>query len=294
MTNWQPEVDEIERRKQLAYRMGGEARVADQHTRGKLTVRERIAALLDAESFREHGVLAGSAEYDGANLTDFRPANFITGRGLIEGRPVVVGGGDITARARPGGGGRARSKGDYADEMALGLKVPMIRLIDGFGADVRAVASIGRTYLPANDHWLTYCLLLSEVPVVAVALGAVAGLPAAQMGVAHFALMVKGIAQIFAAGPPVVERALGLTVSKEELGGVEVHVHKSGLVDNAAEDEADAFRQVRAFLSYLPTSVWELRRCSRATTPWSDARRRCSASSHATASARTTCAGWWN
>jgi acetyl-CoA carboxylase carboxyltransferase component len=78
------------------------------------------------------------------------------------------------------------------------------------------------------------------------------------MGVCHFGVMVKGIAQIFAAGPPVVERALGLQVSKEELGGAQVHVHTSGLVDNEAEDEADAFRQIRAFLSYLPTNVWEL------------------------------------
>src|SRR5947209_1349624 len=105
MTNWQPEVDDLERRRQRAYRMGGEARIEEQHRRGKLTVRERVEALLDPGSFREHGVLAGGAEYDGATLKEFAPSSFVTGRGMIDGRPVVVGGGDITARARPGGSG---------------------------------------------------------------------------------------------------------------------------------------------------------------------------------------------
>jgi acetyl-CoA carboxylase carboxyltransferase component len=69
--------------------------------------------------------------------------------------------------------------------------------------------------------------------------------------------MTKGSGQIFAAGPPVVKRALGEDVTKDELGGTDVHVVESGVIDNEAEDEADAFRQVRAFLSYMPNSVWE-------------------------------------
>jgi acetyl-CoA carboxylase carboxyltransferase component len=70
--------------------------------------------------------------------------------------------------------------------------------------------------------------------------------------------MVRGLSQVFAAGPPVVKRALGIDVTKEELGGYQVHTRKSGVIDNEAEDEADAFRQIRAFLSYLPSSVHEL------------------------------------
>ena len=150
---WEPEVREIERRKQLAYKMGGEERIQNQRDRGKLTVRERIEALVDAGSFREHGVLAGSAEYDGAELKEFRSSAFVMGRAKLDGRPVVVGGGDITARARPQAGGRGGNKSGQSEEMAFELKIPMVRLIDGFGADIRAIGSISRTYIPANPNF---------------------------------------------------------------------------------------------------------------------------------------------
>jgi acetyl-CoA carboxylase carboxyltransferase component len=140
--------------------------------------------------------------------------------------------------------------------MALHFKVPMVRLIDGFGGDIRAVAGMGRTYIPAMN-WETSHGMLNEVPLVAVALGSVAGGPAAIVAATHFAVMVKGIAQVFAAGPPVVRRALGEEIHKEDLGGYRVHARKSGVVDNEAESELDAFRQVRAFLSYLPSNVHE-------------------------------------
>jgi acetyl-CoA carboxylase carboxyltransferase component len=261
---WEPFVEEIERRKQIAREMGGPDRVADQHSRGKLTVRERIDALLDPGSFRERGALAGSAEYTGGEMTDFRPSGTVMGVGQIDGRPVVVSGSDFTARARPSGG-RGGNKGGYAEEMAFGLKIPIVRLIDAFGADIRSIEAIGRTYIPgghnvgsSSDHYKLYTEMISEIPVVSAALGAVAGLPAAQVGMCHFSLMVKGISQVFAAGPPVVKRALGIDIDKEALGGHLIHARKSGLVDNEAEDEADALRQIRAFLSYLPSSVYEI------------------------------------
>jgi acetyl-CoA carboxylase carboxyltransferase component len=97
---------------------------------------------------------------------------------------------------------------------------------------------------------------MSMAPVVSAAMGAVAGLPAARMAMAHFAIMVRD-AVIFAGGPPLVERALGRRVTKEDLGGARVHAEVSGLVDNVAADEEDCLRQIRRFLSYLPTNVWE-------------------------------------
>jgi acetyl-CoA carboxylase carboxyltransferase component len=133
----------------------------------------------------------------------------------------------------------------------------MIRLIDGFGADIRAVARLNRTYIPAMSWGLT-ARLLSEVPLVSVALGSVAGGPAALAAAAHWSVMVKDLSQVFAAGPPVVARALGQQITKEELGGYQVHARGSGVIDNEAEDEQDALRQVRAFLSYLPGNVYEL------------------------------------
>ena len=263
---WDPELQEIERRREFAQRMGGNERVQQQHDLGKLTVRERIDALVDADSFHERGVLAGIGIYEDGQLTDFRPQGTVMGLAKIEGRQVVVTGSDYTARPASGDAGVAAhgigreggNKGRQAEDMALGMKLPLIRLIDGFGADIRAVEGGGRTYLPGNKTWATLVEMMNQVPVVSAALGSVAGLPAAQVAGAHFAVMVKELSQVFAAGPPVVQRALGDRIHKEELGGYQVHARGSGLVDNEAEDEADAFRIIRTFLSYLPSNVYTL------------------------------------
>jgi len=82
-------------------------------------------------------------------------------------------------------------------------------------------------------------------------------IPAARLVASHLALMTRHTAQVLIAGPAVVERALGETLSKEELGGSQVHM-RSGVVDVAVEDEEEAFQTIRRFLSYLPTHVWEL------------------------------------
>jgi acetyl-CoA carboxylase carboxyltransferase component len=88
-------------------------------------------------------------------------------------------------------------------------------------------------------------------------MGSVAGDPAAKAVASHWSVMIKGQSQVFPAGPPVVRRSLGVDIHKEDLGGYRIHVYRSGVIDNLAEDEADCFRQVRRFLSYLPGHVWE-------------------------------------
>lgn len=262
---WEPELRDLATRGAYAEAMGGASRVGDQHERGKLTVRERVALLFDPGTFRERGKHAGTGAYDErGTLVDFFPAPYVMGIGQIDGRRVVAGGGDYTARPPSGSDGvkihtgRPVSKSGHDESIALELRLPLVRLIDGFGADIRGTAGMGRTYIPELRGWPLEAALMSEVPVVSMALGAVAGLPAAQVAIAHFAIMVRGISQVFAAGPPVVERALGQRVTKEELGGVKTHAYESGLVDNVAETEVDAFQQVRRFLSYLPSSVYEL------------------------------------
>jgi acetyl-CoA carboxylase carboxyltransferase component len=94
--------------------------------------------------------------------------------------------------------------------------------------------------------------------VVSAALGSVAGLGAARVIFSHFSVMPKKTAQIFVAGPPVVEPALGRKVEKEELGGSFLHTGGFGAVDNDAVSEEDAFKQIHRFLSYMPNSVYEV------------------------------------
>jgi acetyl-CoA carboxylase carboxyltransferase component len=252
--DWQREVDELDRRRQLAAQMGGEEAVARHHERGKLTVRERIERLLDGASFQEVGSLAGRAEYENGELVSFRPSNFVMGLGGIDGRRVVVGGEDFTVRggSADGGGG---AKWLFAERMAAEWRLPIVRLIDGTGGSVRTLEEMGRTYIPDNPGFPTMVKLMGQVPVVSAAMGSVAGLPAAKAAAAHWTIMVKDTSQIFVAGPPVVRRGLGEEVPKEALGSHEVHAYKSGVTDNVAEDEEDCFRQIRRFLSYLPSNV---------------------------------------
>ena len=260
---WQPELDEIERRKRMAYQMGGEERIRDQHDRGKLTVRERIDALIDPGSLRERNVLQGSAAYDGEVLTEFVSRRNVFGLARLDGREVIISADDYTTRASSGSAGVVRGgrpaglRYNDADHMALETQLPLVRLVDGFGADIRGTQASGATHIPAMP-WDTITAMLEELPLVSIALGSIAGGPAALMAGCHFSVMVKGISQVFAAGPPVVKRSIGVDIHKEDLGGFKVHARGSGLVDNEAEDELDAFRQIRAFLSYLPSNVYQL------------------------------------
>jgi acetyl-CoA carboxylase carboxyltransferase component len=256
--SWEPEVEELRRRQELARRMGGPENVERQHKAGRLTVRERVDALLDAGSFHETGGLAGKATYADGQLESFLPANSVLGTGRIDGRRVVVCGDDFTVR---GGAADAaiHAKQVYGERMARELRLPIVRLVDGTGGggSVKTYEQTGRTYLPGNPGWDLVVALMSEVPVVAAALGPVAGLGAARVAHAHFSLMVRGVSQLFVAGPPVVERAFGAPVGKEELGGVDIH-GANGSVDNVVDSEAEAFEQIRRFLSYLPPNVWAL------------------------------------
>ncbi|MFP3942815.1 MAG: acyl-CoA carboxylase subunit beta [Alphaproteobacteria bacterium] len=256
--SWKPEIDELRRREALAEEMGGAEKVARQKERGKLTVRERIGLLVDPGSFHEIGKISGRAAYDAdGNLAEYMASNLIFGRARIEGRPAVIAGDDFTVR-----GGAADAsiwmKGVQAEQMANELRLPIVRLIDGTGGggSVKSLDTDARTYVPANPAWEHVVANLATVPVVALALGPVAGLGAARLVTSHYSVMVKGLSQVFVAGPPVVQR-LGEDVDKEGLGGSEIH-GRNGTVDDVVETEEAAMQCARAFLSYLSSSVHEL------------------------------------
>ncbi len=241
--SWEKELEELKKRAELAKEMGGIERIAKHYARGRLTVRERIDQLLDDDSFHETGEITGKVSYDeNGEIKEFVPANFVFGRGKLDGREVVVAGDDFTVR---GGAADARigNKSLYSLKLAEHLRLPLVNLVDGSGGggSVKTLETMGATYVPGLPSWQNIVRLLS-----------------ARVVASHFSIMVKGSSQMFVAGPPVVERAFGLKMEREELGGSDIHTKTAGAVDNEAVSEEDAFKQIQTFLSFMPSNVWEV------------------------------------
>ncbi len=259
--------------------------VLRQRSRNKLTCRERIDLLLDSDSFREVGSLAGFASYDeeGA-ISDFTPANHVGGWGTINQRTTIVCADDFTSRGGHSDGAIGQKSG-YLDRLSMELKVPSVRLLDGSsgGGSVASmvpqqkkdgesdaeessgaikagkprVSGGGGSFLPGHLGSAMFTNQLSTVPVVNMLLGSVVGLGAAKAVLGHFSVMVKDISQLFVAGPPVVSHAMGYDISKEDLGDWRIHC-TNGSVDNLAETEEEAVEMTKQFLSYLPSSVYDV------------------------------------
>ena len=258
--------------------------VVRQRSRGKLTCRERIDLLLDEGSFREVGSLAGFVSYDeNGRIADFTPANHVGGWGKILGRTSIVCADDFTSRGGHADGAIG-AKSRHLDQLSVEFRCPSIRLLDGSsgGGSVAAmvpqqqkagetsakessgaitagrprVAGGGGSFLPGHLGSSLYAEQLGQVPVVNILLGSVVGIGAAKAVLGHFSVMVRDIAQLFVAGPPVVSHAMGYDITKEDLGGWHIHC-RNGSVDNLAESEEDAMSQAKRFLSYLPSSVYE-------------------------------------
>jgi acetyl-CoA carboxylase carboxyltransferase component len=264
--SWRDEVEGIEQRRQLAKAMGGEEAVARQHERDRLTIRERIDQLADADTFREEGPIAGHSEHDDdGRFLGFTPGNYVLGTGKIEGRRCVLGGEDFTQRGgSPTPAGLRKSV--YAETLALRHRIPLVRFMEGGGGSVTGSGGKrkgGASPRMAGDPVYTTSRFRSiadtlvTVPVVSAAMGAVAGLPAARLAASHLSIMTRKTSQVLIAGPAVVERALGEQLSKDELGGPKVHL-KSGVVDNVAKDEVEAMSMIRQFLGYLPPNIYAL------------------------------------
>jgi acetyl-CoA carboxylase carboxyltransferase component len=261
--SWKEESDQIAARLAIAKQLGGKAAVEKQHERGKLTIRERIDSLVDAESFSEQGPLAGHSETDeDGNLISFTPGNYVLGLAKIDGRPCAVGGEDFTQRGgSPTPAGLRKSV--YAEDLACRYRVPLVRFLEGGGGSVRGAGKRDAGPRLAGDavyvrpRFESFARVMATAPVVSAAVGAVAGFPAARLAASHFSIMTAKTSQVLIAGPAIVERAFGQKLTKDELGGAKVHA-KSGVVDNVAEDEEQAFELIRSFLSYLPTNVWQL------------------------------------
>lgn len=235
--DWNDTRADLAARQQAAREMGGFDRLAKQRRVDRLDARARVHALLDEGSFREIGTLVGEVPSDA----------IITGTGLIDGRPVMVGAEDFTVLAGSIGAG-SNAKRYRIAELALQEKVPLIMLLEGAGhrAGEHGVRS------PTDLMMQAKCS--GVVPVVTAIVGPSAGHGALIAPMSDFTLMSPHGA-VFTAGPPVVKDSLGEDVTKEQLGGPSVAL-ASGLIHNLAESDREVAEQIRIYLSFFPSSAW--------------------------------------
>ena len=233
---------------------GGADRVEKQHAAGKLTARERLELLLDADSFVEldRFVVHRSTEF---GIADQHPLGdgVVTGHGRIDGRTVYVFSQDFTVF----GGSLSEA---YAEKickvMDLALKVgaPVIGLNDSGGARIQeGVASLGGY----AEIFLRNVLASGVVPQISLVLGPCAGGAVYSPAMTDFTVMVEGTSYMFVTGPNVVRTVTHEEVDAEYLGGASTHTTRSGVAHIAAPDEASALAVARQLLGYLPSNNLE-------------------------------------
>lgn len=257
--SWETALAELAERRAAARELGGKRRIDRQHDQGRRTIRERIEHA--ATRFYEIGEFAAYEDRSATGeLLGMLPASYVCGLAEFAGRPVALGGEDFTVRAGAPQTYLDRMKGGlggFVEDLAHEYRIPLVMFMEGIGGDVAAQAEKGHSYLVSSLSWKRSYELLGEVPVLAMVSGAAAGGTAGRTVLSHFSVMTKD-SVFFAGGPPLVKRAMGLDVDKYELGGARMHTTVSGAVDNLAEDEDDAIRQMQTVLGYLPQNVWQL------------------------------------
>ena len=245
LNGWADRLKDLERRSDAAQAMGGSDKLERLRGLGQMNARSRLGELLDPNSFREIGSLVGA-------ISEQAPADaFPAGFGTIDGRPVLVGAEDFSVAGGSIGLGGA-DKRFRLTQLALQEKVPLIFMLHGAGHRItNALRGHGRA--PNDLQGLVD--LAGLVPTVCLVLGPAAGHSALAAPLMDFAAMTKAAA-LFSAGPPLVEAAVGERVTKEELGGPQIHVEQSGVAHNVVEDDAAALALARQYLSYFPSNAW--------------------------------------
>ncbi|MBK6871761.1 MAG: acyl-CoA carboxylase subunit beta [Kineosporiaceae bacterium] len=236
------------RRATLAPSEAGAAKLAGQ---GKLPVRERIALLCDDGSFVEDGQLANApATAAGAGL----PADgVVTGRGMVDGRPVMVIANDPTVKAGSWGA-RTVEKMVRATEAALREELPVFWLVDSAGARITDQVELFPGRRGAGRIFHHQVMLSGKVPQICCLFGPSAAGGAYIPAFCDLVIMVEGNASMYLGSPRMAEMVVGEIVSLEDMGGARMHCSVSGCGDNLATDDADAIEQARLYFSYLPTS----------------------------------------
>ena len=228
---------------------GGEARVAEQHAKGKLTARERIDALIDSGTFQELGRLATHQNSDFGMAEKKYPGDgVVTGFGKIDGRRVAIYAQDFTVL----GGSFSEVQSQKVCrimELAQESGIPVIGLLDAGGAriqeGVRSLAAYGELFV-------RNVMASGVIPQISIQMGPCAGGSVYSPALTDFVIMVRKTSYMFITGPDVIKSVTGEEVDFDTLGGAVAHNVQSGVAHFAADDEKAAFRLLKELLSYLP------------------------------------------
>ncbi|MEO0637087.1 MAG: acyl-CoA carboxylase subunit beta [Pseudomonadota bacterium] len=248
-------LDELEAKRSEARLGGGQRRIDAQHSKGKLTARERIEVLLDDESFEEYDTFKTHRCTDfGMESQKIAGDGVVTGWGKIDGRPVYVFSQDFTVF----GGSLSETHAEKICkimDVAVQNGVPVIGLNDSGGARIQeGVASLGGY---AEVFWRN-AQASGVVPQISVIMGPCAGGAVYSPAMTDFIFMVKDTSYMFVTGPDVVKTVTNEVVTAEELGGASTHTKKSSVADGAFENDVETLLEVRRLFGFLPQSNREL------------------------------------
>ncbi|MGN6821772.1 MAG: acyl-CoA carboxylase subunit beta [Candidatus Nitrosocosmicus sp.] len=226
---------------------GGEDKIDSQHSKGKLTARERLNLLLDSNSFVEMDRFV-THRSDDPELKKYYGDGIITGFGTVNGRQVFVYVYDFTVL----GGSLGEMAGKKVSKVmrhALKVGCPVIGILDSGGARIQEGVSSLDGY---GDIFLQNTLASGVIPQITASIGPCAGGAVYSPAMTDFVIMVENVGQMFVTGPEVVKQVLSQDVTFEELGGAKTHATKSGVAHFVAKDEMDCMDKIKTLLSYLP------------------------------------------
>ena len=246
--------DRLKEKRDLAKLGGGPEKIEAQHSRGKMTARERIDALVDPGSFVEIDRFVVHQTVDfGMAEKKILGDGVVTGHARIDGRLVYLFSHDFTVFGGSLGEMFARKVTKIMD-MALKTGVPVIGLNDSGGARIQeGVVSLGGY----AEIFFRNVLASGVVPQISAIMGPCAGGAVYSPAMTDFTFMVDKTSYMFITGPDVIETVLNQTVSFEELGGARLHNTTSGVAHFFAKNEKECLQQIRKLLSYIPSNNME-------------------------------------
>ena len=239
----------LEKRRTEARLGGGQKRINSQHSKGKLTARERIEVLLDKNSFEEFGMFVSHRCTDfGMESKKFPGDGVVTGWGTINNRLVYVFSQDFTVLGGSLSETHAQKICKIMD-MAVKNGAPVIGINDSGGARIQeGVASLAGY----AEVFQRNILASGVIPQISLIMGPCAGGAVYSPAMTDFIFMVKDSSYMFVTGPDVVKAVTNEVVTSEELGGAKTHTTKSSIADLAFENDIDALQKVRDFFNFLP------------------------------------------